>query len=105
MSRVAKLELSIRKDGKREKIELGGVFTGKFQGNYGVSLTLPTGETGEDGYPVRDKIVAVKTASGRKLSIEEAFVNLIVYEAMEERAPYDGPGADKAPAVSEDVDF
>ena len=107
MARVAKLELSTKKDGKREKLELGGVFTGKFKGNYGVGLTLPTGETGEDGYPVRDRIIAVKTASGRKLDISEAFVNLIVYEEMEARDPYDGPGAgeSKAPAGEDTDDF
>lgn len=93
MARVAKLELSAKVDGKREKTELGGIFTGRFKGNYGVSLTLPTGETDENGHPVRDRIVAVKTASGRKLDISEAFVNLIVYEEMEARDPYDGPGA------------
>ncbi len=100
MARVAKLELSSKKDGKREKLELGGVFTGKFQGNYGVALTLPLkdkdGNTvmNDEGYPERDKIIAVKCASGRKLLIGDAFVNLIVYEALEARPPYDGPGAD-----------
>lgn len=105
MARVAKLELSTKKDNKREKLELGGVFTGRFKGNYGVSLTLPTGETGEDGFPVRDKIIAVKTASGRKVNISEAFVNLIVYEELEARDPYDGPGAGTSTGVADDDDF
>lgn len=119
MSRQAKLELSIRKDGKREKIELGGVFTGKFEGNYGVALTLPlldeagnpVLETGKNGneYPARDKIIAVKTESGRKLNISEAFVNLIVYEALAARGEWtEGPSAPapaKAPAKEEEEDF
>jgi len=90
--RVAKLELKIPIPGekKKEKLEFGGIFTSPYQGNYGVSLTLQTGEKDpETGYPVRDRVVAIKTESGRKLDISEVFCNLIVYEDMEARPPYD----------------
>jgi hypothetical protein len=61
----------------------------RYQGNLGVSLTLPTGDTDENGYPVRDRVVAIKTAGGRKLDISEAFVNLIVYEDIDARPPFE----------------
>ena len=113
-SRKAKLELSTKKDGKREKTEFGAVFEGKFQGNYGVSLTIPRKDEngnvviGDNGYPEREKIVAVKGEFGQKLSLRDAFINLIAYEEMTARPPYDGPGAGDAPVKKEefgDEDF
>lgn len=100
--RVAKLELKISKDnpqfaellplGRTTKngdlvVEIGGVFTSPYQGNMGVSLTLPTGETGENGYPVRERLQAVKSNT-HKIDISECFINAIVYEAIEARPPY-----------------
>lgn len=103
--RHGKLELSKQgSNGKRVKMELGAVFEGKFQGNYGVSLTLPRKDEngnviiGENGYPEREKIVAVKGEYGQKLIISDCFINFLCYEEMSARPPYDGPGADDTPA-------
>lgn len=83
--RPAKLEL-VHKD-SREKLEFGGVFPSKFAGAFSVSLTLPTGETDANGYPVREKITDVKTESGRTVKLSDYFVNLTVFEALAAREP------------------
>ena len=112
-TRHGKLELSTKVDGKREKKEFGAIFSGNFQGNYGVSLTIPRVDKdgnvviGDNGYPEREKIVAVKGEHGQKVSLRDCFINFICYEAMEARPPYDGPGAENnnsndAPAASKE---
>lgn len=84
-SRKAKLELSFKGQPgeKRERVPLGGVFQGRFPGSYDVSFSVPSEK---DGW---DKIVAVKTAEGRIIDITEAFVNLVVYEELEARPPFE----------------
>ena len=83
MSRTAVLELKQKDTGDR--VELGGSFTGPYEGNYGFSLTLQTGETNENNHPVRDKIVKVRTAAGQSLDLTEYHLNLIVFEDMPHR--------------------
>ena len=115
--RHGKIELSKQIEGskKRAKMEFGAIFEGKFQGNYGVSLTLPRKDEngnvviGENGYPEREKVVAVKGEFGQKVDMRDCFINFLCYEAMEERPPYDGPGAGgpehKADEKKEKQDF
>ena len=82
------------------RLEFGAVFRGRYEGNFNVALSLPTGEEDANGYPVRDRIVAVKTESGKKVSIAEAFVNLHVYEALEAK-PRRGDGGKPAPKAAD----
>jgi hypothetical protein len=101
--RVAKLELKVSKDNPQFEallplgrttnkgdlvIEIGALFTSPYPGNLGVSLTLPSGETGENGYPVRERLQAVKSNT-HKVDISECFINAIVYEAIDARPPYE----------------
>ena len=71
------------------------MFDSKWDGNYGCSLSLNTGETDEKGYPKRVPIVALKTApypgnpEGRKLDISEAFINFVAFEEMTVKPPRD----------------
>jgi hypothetical protein len=100
--RKAKLELSFKAaDGekKRKRVPIGGIFEGRFQGSYDVSLSLPA-----DGGEGWDKIVAFKTESGKKVDVSECFVNLVVYEPLEERPPYDGPKGEASVFASEFAD-
>lgn len=102
----AKLELVDSNKGKKEdgrKTKLGVVWRSDFQGSYTVNLSFPhPTEVNSAGYPVEDDIVAVKTRSGAKYIIDRKkgfFINLLAYEAMQERPPYDGPGSNAAPAA------
>lgn len=74
-------------DGTNRREDFGAMFDSPWVGNYGVSLTLRTGEEDDNGYPVREKVVAIKTESGRALDISEAFINFTCYDAMEAKPP------------------
>ena len=107
--RPAKLELVFPGGPKKEKVEFGSVWPTDWDGTYNVRLTLPTGEVDERGFPVREKVTHVRTESGKKLDITKALgINLIVYEALSERPPYDGPKtspAEFSDAEDDDIDF
>lgn len=88
--RMAVLNLKFKQaDGTNRREDFGAVFDSPWPGNYGVSLSLNTGKDNEAGYPEREKIVAIKTESGRALDISEAFVNMVVFEEMESKPPRD----------------
>jgi hypothetical protein len=74
-------------DGSNRKEDFGALFDSPWEGNYGVSLTLRTGEEDENGYPVRERVVAIKTESGRAMDISEAFINFTAFEEMDARPP------------------
>jgi hypothetical protein len=80
-------------DGTNKRVDFGAMFSTQWDGNYGCSLTLPTGEEDENGYPVRAKVVALKTApcpghpEGIKMEVDEAFVNYVQFEHMEPKPP------------------
>jgi hypothetical protein len=74
-------------DGSNRKEDFGALFDSPWEGNYGVSLTLRTGEDNEEGYPIRERVVAIKTEGGRTLDISEAFINFSAFEAMAARPP------------------
>lgn len=106
----AKCQLVSTGEGKKDKKNFATVWRSQFPGVYNLSLALPhPTETNDKGYPVDDDIVAVKTRSGAKYIVDRKkgfFINLNVYEAMEERPPYDGPGANNsAPAEVNAEDF
>lgn len=73
-----------------ERIEFGACFTSDFQGNLGVSLALPTGETNEKGYPERSQIAAVRTVDGKKLDLTNFWINLQVFEDIDAMPPREG---------------
>ena len=74
-------------DGSNRKEDFGAMFDSPWEGNYGVSWTLKTGEDDENGFPIRERITAIKTESGRTLDISEAFVNFSCYDPMAARPP------------------
>lgn len=81
--RVAKLV--IRDTNEDRTIEIGGVFTSKFEGTYGVSLGTYDADTKE-----RDAITALKTEGGEVIRLGKGvFVNLYVYEELEAKPPRD----------------
>lgn len=100
-NRKAKLELSFKAPAgqKRKRVAVGGVFEGKYPGSYDVSFSVA--KEGGDGW---ERITALKTESGRKLDIADAFMNLVVYEPLDARPPYDGPGASKPKGESKSFD-
>jgi len=86
--RVGAFNLKFKEaDGTNRREDFGAMFDSPWQGNYGVSLTLRTGEEDENGYPVREKVVAIKTESGRALDISEAFINFNCYSDMDAKPP------------------
>lgn len=108
----AKLQLVSTGEGAKDKKNFGTVWRSQFPGVYNVTLALPhPTEKNSAGYPVDDDIIAVKTRSGAKYKLDRKagfFINLNVFEAMEERPPYDGPGAgggNSAPAEVNAEDF
>lgn len=105
----AKLELVSTGEGKKEKKRFGAIWRSQFPGVYNARLALPhPTDTNAAGYPEDDDIVAVKTRSGAKYVVDPKkgfFINLNAYEAMEERPPYDGPGAGSKKEETNSEDF
>lgn len=86
--RMGAFHLKFREaDGGNRRVDMGALFDSQYPGSYGVSFTLPTEELNDEGYPLRERIVAVKTESGKTLDISEAFLNFTCYDAMEARPP------------------
>ena len=86
--RVGVLNLKFKEsDGTNRREDFGAMFDSPWPGNYGVSLSLNTGKDDANGYPIREKVVAIKTESGRALDVSEAFVNFVQFEEMEPKPP------------------
>ena len=83
MARKAKVEINDRN--QELKLEIGGVFEGKFPGVYSISLNLYDPETKE-----RTPIVALKPEGREPIRLGKGvFCNLVVYEELEARPPFE----------------
>lgn len=92
MGRKAKIELSYpgNPGEKRVRVAIGSVFGGKFQGSHDVKLSMKAADG--EGYV---KAVAIKFEDDSVLEVGNAFCNLVVFEELSVREPFDG---DKAQA-------
>lgn len=87
--RVARLVVrDVRDPDAKKTIEIGSLFeSDKVKGSYSVSLA-----TWDKDTKTRNKIVALKPEGESPIRLDEKgiFVNLDVYEPLEEKEPYNG---------------
>lgn len=89
-SRVASVRLSKKlDDGTRVNENAGNIVSSEYQGSYTFFFEFDTDKKDENGYTVRDRVVALKTESGRKIDISEAYLNITAWEDMAGKPPRD----------------
>jgi len=86
--RPASVRLRTKLDNGEYAMEnAGSLFLANFDGAveagaYRLRLAFDTDKKDDNGYPVRDEVIALKTASGRKVDLRNAYLNVTVWETI-----------------------
>lgn len=74
-------------DGTYAVENAGAIVSSDYAGSYTYFFEFDTDAKDENGYTVRDRVVALKTASGRKIDITNGFLNITVWDEMDAKPP------------------
>ena len=88
--RTASVRLRTKLDDGSYSVEnAGAIVSSDYPGSYTYFFEVDTDEKDENGYVIRDRIVAIKTASGRKIDITNSYLNVTVWDDMGAKPPRD----------------